>query len=159
MATLPSADRQTNAAAAKLASLQLSERQWAYALLRLILGVDLFCHGLIRVLHGTSAFAEGMVTQMSFVPLPAPFVHVLGLAIPWIELSLGALIILGIFSRIILTASMFFMIALMIGVTLKQDWPTAGLQLMYGFVIFALLFLREGYGASWLVLLGLRSAP
>ena len=49
---------------------------------------------------------------------------------------------------------MGFMIALMAGVTLRQDWPTAGLQLVYGFVIFALLFLRQDYDAGWPALLG-----
>ena len=144
----------TERSALQLEALRNSERRWAYALLRLILGVNLLGHGLIRILHGTSDFANGMVVQMSSTPLPAPFVHGFSLAIPWIEFILGTLLVLGLFTRLTLTFAMGFMIALMAGVTLRQDWPTAGLQLVYGFVIFALLFLRPDYDAGWPALLG-----
>lgn len=52
---------------------------------------------------------------------------------------------------------MLFMTALMFGITLKQDWPAAGLQLGYGFVIFALMYLREANDRTWVDLA--RSRP
>ncbi len=145
--------------ATQLLALQMSERRWAYALLRLILGVNLFGHGFIRIYNGVPAFASGMVTQMSSALLPAALVHAFGMAVPWIEITLGTLLILAILTRLTLTAAMLFMIVLMIGVTIKQDWTTAGLQLVYGFVIFALLFLRDPYATSWPVLLGSDDLP
>jgi hypothetical protein len=45
------------------------------------------------------------------------------------------------------------MLVLMFGVTLKQDWATAGSQLLYGLVLAALLFLRESFDLSWPALL------
>ncbi len=143
----------------QLEALQTSERQWAYALLRLLLGVNLFGHGATRIYHGVNNFANGMVAHMSSIVLPAPFVHSFALTVPWIELTLGTCLILAIFTRAILTAAMFFMIALTVGVTIKQDWPTAGLQLVYGFVIFALLFLRRPYATSWPEILGIDGLP
>ena len=145
--------------AVQLAALQTSERRWAYALLRLILGVDLFGHGFARIYHGVPAFAAGLTAQMSSALLPAPMVHAFALAIPWIELTLGIFLILAIFTRVTLTAAMLFMIILMVGVTIRQDWTTAGLQLVYGFVIFSLLFLREPYATSWPRLLSMDDPP
>ncbi len=84
--------------------------------------------------------------------------HPFALTIPWIELTLGTLLILGLLTRTALTLSMLFMIALMAGVTLRQDWPTAGLQLIYGFVIFVLLFLRRPYQTSWPRLFGIANS-
>lgn len=146
-------------AAQQLAALQTSERRWAYALLRLILGVNLLGHGITRIYHGVPAFAAGLTAQVSSPLLPAPMVHVFALAIPWIELTLGVLLTLAIFTRAALTAAMVFMIVLMIGVTIRQDWPTAGLQLVYGFVIFTLLFLRLPYSTTWSDLLGDSGVP
>lgn len=142
----------------QLHALQTAERRWSYALLRLLLGVDLFGHGFIRILHGTAAFAAGIVAQMANTPLPPALVHPFALAIPWIELVLGTLLILGLFTRTALTLSMLFMIALMVGITLRQDWPTAGLQLIYGLVLFVLLFLRRPYQTSWPRLFGIDSS-
>ncbi len=141
--------------AAQLVALQYSERRWAYALLRLILGVNLFGHGFIRFYNGIPAFADKLTAQMHSALLPAPVVHAFGLSIPWIELTLGTLLILAILTRLTLTVSMIFMILLMVGVTIRQDWPTVGLQLVYGFVIFSLLFLRIPYATSWPALLGI----
>ena len=141
-------------AAHQLAALRTSERRWAYALLRLILGVNLLGHGFIRIYHGVPAFASALTAQMYSALLPAPLVYAFALAIPWIELTLGTLLILALFTRAALTAAMIFMTILMIGVTIHQDWPTAGLQLVYGFVIFALLFLRIPYATTWPELLG-----
>lgn len=145
--------------AAQLAALRESERRWAYALLRLILGVNLLGHGVTRIYHGVPAFAAGLTAQMSSPLLPAPMVHAFALAIPWIELTLGILLTLALFTRATLTVAMLFMIVLTIGVTIRQDWPTAGFQLVYGFVIFALLFLRDPYSTTWSDLLDLGAHP
>ncbi len=145
--------------ATQLVALQMAERRWAYALLRLLLGVNFFGHGFIRIYNGVPAFANGMVAHMSSPLLPAPLVHAFALAVPWIEIILGTLLILAVLTRASLTAAMIFMILLTIGVTIKQDWPTAGLQLVYGFVIFSLLFLRESYATSWPALIGAGKLP
>lgn len=122
----------------------------AYVLLRLILGVNLLGHGAIRILHGTSAFAAGMVKQMAETPLPLALVSWFGHTTPWIELGLGLLLVAGLFTRWVLTAAMLFMTVLMFGITLRQDWPTAGLQLGYAMVIFVLMYLRESSDVPWL---------
>jgi len=47
---------------------------------------------------------------------------------------------------------------LLFGITLKQDWNVATQQLMYGLVLFILLFARERYDLSWPALLGRRNS-
>ena len=97
-------------------------------------GLTSLGHGFIRIYHGVSNFAVGITEKMSSALLPSPFVHAFAMTIPWIELTLGIFLLLGLLLRATLTAAMIFMIALMVGVTIHQDWPTAGLQLVYGFV-------------------------
>ena len=158
-AVRPATLSETERSALKLDEIRRSERRWAYTLLRTLLGVNLLGHGVIRILHGVPAFASGVSAQMTSTPLPPALVNAFAVSIPWIELVLGIFILLGLLTRITLTVAMLFMIALTIGVTLRQDWPTAGLQLIYGFVIFTLLFHRPGYDVSWLPLLGFRPKP
>ena len=129
------------------------DRSWAYCLLRLLAGVNLFGHGAIRLLHGDRAFAEGMVKQMAETPLPAPLVSGFGHAVPFIELALGLTLIFGAFTRVALGAAMLFLCVLMFGVTLRQDWATAGSQLVYGLVFAALLAYRSTCDRGWITLL------
>lgn len=125
------------------------DRRAAYGLLRVTLGVDLLGHGFIRLLHGDMAFARGMVKQMAETPLPASFVYGFGLVLPPVELALGVLLVLGVLTRWSLLAGAALMMALMVGITLKQDWATAGTQLLYSLVFFVLLCGRARYNPNW----------
>ncbi len=135
------------------------DRHWAYALLRLLLGVTFLGHGVIRILHGIDAFAAATVKGMAAAPLPPAFVSAFAHTIPVVELVLGTLLILGLFTRWALLAGLLFMSLLMAGVTLKQDWPTAGLQLIYGVVFWILLLRRHADELSWPALLHRHTSP
>jgi thiosulfate dehydrogenase [quinone] large subunit len=123
----------------------------AYLLLRLLTGLDFFMHGFARIFTGTglSGFAQGMVKSMATTPLPPALTLVTGYAVPCVELLIGALLLLGIFTRAALTTAFLLMFVLMFGVTLKQDWATAGTQLLYGLILAALLFGRQQYDLTW----------
>jgi thiosulfate dehydrogenase [quinone] large subunit len=132
------------------------EQQHAYLYLRLLTGLDFFGHGFARVFTGThlSGFAQGMVKSMAATPLPTSLTLATGYAVPPIELLIGILLLTGLFTRFALTLASLLILVLMFGVTLKQDWPTAGSQLLYGLVLAVLLFARERYDLSWPSLLG-----
>ncbi|MEG9431854.1 DoxX family protein [Terriglobus sp. ADX1] len=115
----------------------------AYALMRLALGMNIFGHGFFRILSGVGNFANGMAQGMDKGPLPHALSLSFGYCIPWIELTLGALIILGLFTRFALAAGAFMMVALTFGTTSVQNWNGAGTQLMYSFIFFAMLWLVE----------------
>ena len=121
----------------------ITDQHYAYALLRLILGVDMLMHGLSRMLSGPSKFAAGMEKQFAPTILPVWSVHAFALTLPWVELLLGVLILTGLATRYALIAGSLLMAALMFGICLTQQWEVAGLQLVYGLVFSLLLFYRS----------------
>jgi thiosulfate dehydrogenase [quinone] large subunit len=111
--------------------------------MRLALGMNIFGHGFFRILSGVGAFANGTVAGMDKGPLP----HTLSLAFlyatPFVELTIGLLLIAGLFTRLALIAGSIFMIALTFGTTSTQNWNGAGTQLQYSLVFFVMLWLAE----------------
>lgn len=120
-----------------------SDRRIAYALLRAIIGVNLAVHGISRLLAGPHAFAASLVTQFHVTPLPPWSVSAFGLILPWVEAVLGLLILLGLATRYALIAASITILVLTFGSTLRQDWESAGLQLIYAAVYAALLAFRS----------------
>jgi thiosulfate dehydrogenase [quinone] large subunit len=120
----------------------------AYALMRLALGINIFGHGFFRILSGVGAFANGAVAGMDKGPLP----HALSLAFlyvtPFIELTLGTLLILGLLTRLALIGGSLFMTALTFGTTSTQNWAGASMQLQYSLVFFVMLWLVESNALS-----------
>jgi thiosulfate dehydrogenase [quinone] large subunit len=127
------------------------EHRQAYLLLRLITGLDFFMHGFARIFTGThlSGFAQGMAKSMASTPLPPSLALATGYAIPCVELLIGSLLLLGLFTRAALTLALLLMLVLMFGIGLKQDWNVAGSQLLYGLILSILLFARHRYDLSW----------
>jgi thiosulfate dehydrogenase (quinone) large subunit len=115
----------------------------AYLLLRVMIGVNIFMHGATRIAAGVSAFAAGLVGMFHQTPLPPAFVHAYGVALPWLEALIGLLVLVGAQTRWALIAGFLLMLSLTFGVSLRQDWQTAGLQLTYGVVYAILLAFRQ----------------
>jgi thiosulfate dehydrogenase (quinone) large subunit len=136
------------------------EQHQAYVLFRLLTGLDFFGHGFARIFTGSHllGFAQGMVKNMASTPLPASLTLATGYVVPCVELVIGVLLLLGLFTRLALTLAFLLMFVLLFGITLKQDWNVATQQLMYGLVLFILLFARERYDLSWPALLSRRNS-
>jgi len=115
-----------------------------YFFLRTIIGVNILIHGVSRLLSGTEPFASSLVQSFHSTPLPASLVAGFASALPWLEGAIGLLVLIGLFSRVALSAGALLILLLTFGTTLRQDWETAGLQLIYAVVYAALLALR-GY--------------
>jgi len=132
-------------------TLPTPEHRQAYLLLRLVTGLDFFMHGFSRIFTGSGlpGFAQGMVKSMASTPLPPSAVLATGYAIPCVELLIGTLLILGLFTRAALTAALLLMLVLMFGIGLQQNWNVAGQQLLYALVLAILLFARTPYDLSW----------
>lgn len=111
--------------------------------MRVALGMNFFGHGFFRILSGVGAFAAGTAQSMAKGPLPHALTLSFGYCIPWIELLLGVLLILGLFTRSALVLGALFMVALTFGTTSVQNWAGAGTQLQYSFVFFAMLWLAD----------------
>jgi len=60
-------------------------------------------------------------------------------ALPWVEGTIGLLVLIGLFSRLALSAGATLIVILTFGATIHQDWESAGLQLIYAAVYAVLL--------------------
>jgi thiosulfate dehydrogenase (quinone) large subunit len=128
----------------------------AYGILRLSFGVNILFHGASRLLAGSSAFNTYLNHYFEHTPLmPTGFLPVFGTVLPPVEAALGALLLLGLFTRVALIAGGLVMTVLVLGTNLAQDWNVAGLQLIYCFLYYFLLaHRREGNQLSldaWLL--------
>ena len=121
----------------------LSNKQLAYALLRIAFGVNFLGHGLFRILAGVPAFAASTAEHMAKSPFPHGFNLAFAYVIPFLELLLGLSLITGLLTRLSLILGAVFMMALTLGVTSNQQWDVAGQQLLYSLIFFVLLFCCE----------------
>ena len=125
----------------------------AYLLLRATIGMNILGHGLARIFSGPEQFASTLAASFRSTPLAAALVIQFASALPWIEGTIGLLVLIGLFNRLALSAGAALIIILTFGATLHQDWDSAGLQLIYAAVYAALLALsnRNAYSADALI--------
>jgi thiosulfate dehydrogenase (quinone) large subunit len=120
-----------------------NDERTAYALLRVVVGINLMMHGISRMIAGPGAFSAKLVMQFEHTPLPAWIVWSFGLILPSIEGLLGLLLLLGLRTRATLIAASLLIAILTFGSTIVQDWTSTSIQLTYALVYAALLFLRR----------------
>jgi thiosulfate dehydrogenase [quinone] large subunit len=111
---------------------------WSYAILRFTLGTTFLFHGVTRLASGWSAFADQLVQNFHNTVLPEFLVWPFALSVPPVEAALGTFLCLGLFTRWTLIAGGLWMIALVFGTTIRQDYPTVAIQLLYALLFFVL---------------------
>ena len=135
---------------------QASNTAIAYAILRLSFGANILLHGLSRVLNGRAAFLAYLTKYFEHAHLISPgMLPAFGAMLPWVETTLGLLLMLGLFSRFTLIVGALVMTILVIGTNLAQDWLVAGLQLPYCFIYYYLLIHLEQNSISVDSMLGM----
>ncbi len=115
----------------------------AYALLRLTLGMNIFGHGFIRIVGGVSVFVAAQLTGFENSPLPIWFVQAFLTIMPFAELTIGLLIMLGLFSRVALASGALLITILTFGMSMQSEFSITGLHLSYAVVYFILIFMRR----------------
>ena len=110
----------------------------AYALLRVIVGINYFNHGVTR-LGNIPGFIDAMVSAMEEAWMPEPLVRITAFFVSPVELVVGLFLILGLSTRVSLIVTFVLMAILMYGVTIVQNWDVASSQLIYNIVLFILL--------------------
>ena len=110
----------------------------SYALLRIALGLNICMHGIVRWAAGLRSFAESLLPMFQKTPLPVWPVYRFGYLLPIVEATVGACLLFGFQTRRALISGSVLMLALIFGSTLRQDWPTVGIQLTYS-VVYSLL--------------------
>ncbi|MCY1078293.1 DoxX family membrane protein [Archangium lansingense] len=132
--------------------LGLTHATAGHFLLRLALGINILGHGLVRI-GNPGAFADALVQLFANTWIPSPLVRLFALLLPFIETVLGVLLTLGLLTRTALFAGGLLMVALIFGTTLRSDWETVGLQMIYAALYSALMatahFNRLSVDAWW----------
>jgi thiosulfate dehydrogenase [quinone] large subunit len=121
----------------------VTDRRIAYLLMRLAVGVSLLGHGLVRIpklgtfhAHLTSDFARSI--------LPKALVSVVGDALPFAEFCIGAMLVIGLLTKVGLIAGVLGMTVLVFGSTTIEDYSVIGEQLIHAAILVGLLvFLKH----------------
>lgn len=122
--------------------MKLTNAELAFVLGRLLLGVDFLVHGLVR-LPKLAAFRAGMVHNYAATLLPEALVGAFATVLPFVEAALGALLLLGLFTRPALAATMLLLVVLVFGSGLREQWDAIEAQLVHGLFCGALLLLSQ----------------
>jgi thiosulfate dehydrogenase [quinone] large subunit len=107
---------------------------------RLVIGTNFFFHGLARMLGGgVEGFASGTTKAFAGTPLPPGLVHAFLSVLPYVELILGVLIFFGLFTRWALVIAQLLIAALIFGTSMRSDWVTVSIQMIYAIVLYLAL--------------------
>ena len=117
-------------------------RTIGYALTRITYGVIYLFYGVGKFRGGLSNFVGGMNQQFSG-KLPAAMVMPFACCIPFAETISGALIVLGLFTRVGLTISGLLLIGLTFGVVILGQAATVAHNLQFVLLNFLLLWFVE----------------
>ena len=120
----------------------MNNREVAYALMRITYGLIFLFYGLGKFMGGISNFVGGMNQQFSG-KLPAAMVMPFAYFIPFAETTSGALILLGLFTRVGLTLSGLLLAGLTFGVVILGQAPIVAHNLQYVLINFVLLWFVE----------------
>jgi thiosulfate dehydrogenase [quinone] large subunit len=121
---------------------EMTDRQLAYVVFRLSLGVNILIHGYGRLFGpGAGTFASKTMTEFAVTPLPRSLTYVFLVTLPLVELMVGTLI--GLFTRAALTVGGFLITALIFGTALRSDWAAVGIQMIYSITYYLLLVNRS----------------
>jgi thiosulfate dehydrogenase [quinone] large subunit len=109
----------------------VSNLQLAYAIFRITLGTNIFFHGAMRLITGLNAWVN--IQGEAFVDklLPMWSVTAFLTVLPFYEVALGAITVLGFKTRWALLGGSAMMFVLMFGNLTRQDWGTVGNNMHY----------------------------
>ncbi len=125
-----------------------SDAALSYTLLRLALGTSMLVHGLVRIGAHFGPFVEQTAHQFAVSPIPGSLVRISAMLIPPVELLIGVLLILGLWTRFALVLGSLEMCALIVGTGILAQWEIVAIQLAYAFFFSTLLHYSESNAAS-----------
>lgn len=119
-----------------------NNRQIDYTLLRVTFGIIFLTTGIVKFTMGLGNFVAAL--QPSFggklpMSLVSPFLY----ALPFVEVTIGTLLILGLFNVLALILAGLLLMALTFGKTAVNDSATVAGNLSYILINFVLLWLAD----------------
>ncbi len=114
----------------------------AYLILRLTMGVNMFTHGVARLLN-IEGFNSWMIAQFNDTILPEFMVSISSYMIPFAELIIGVLLIIGLFTSRALLLGALLIVFLVFGSGLQENWNVMSSQMIYAIFFFILSYLID----------------
>ena len=117
----------------------------AFTTLRLALGINELMHGVTRIFMGggLTAFLNFTQNQFKDAPLPVWQVRAFAHVVPYCELGIGVLLIIGLWTRWALALAALIMVGIIFGTALRNDWQLVFLQMFYSFLYSLMLMWRR----------------
>lgn len=120
------------------------KRNAAYALARAVLGVLFLSNGLLKLLGGLDSWNAMLGESMADTMLPSAMISAFGTILPFLEISLGALLLIGLFTAEVLVATGGLLIVLTFGTLMQaQDASLVAHNVFYTVVVGFLLWLES----------------
>ena len=110
----------------------------AYAVLRCTTGFVFLLFGVGKLQGGVPQFVAGLHEQFSKTWLPAFVVGAVGWAVPYLQLIVGALLVLGLLTRLAALIMGLLMLVLTVGLTIAGSANVAH-NFIYALVAYVLL--------------------
>ena len=127
----------------------VSNMRIGYFLFRITIGVNIFFHGFMRLLAGLGAWATPVAETFADTYLPMSLVLAFLYTLPYVEVVLGVMMTLGLFTRWAMIGGSVMMLVLLYGNTARQDWGTVGNNMHYALYFWIMLALQH---YDWLAL-------
>ncbi|WFB68565.1 DoxX family protein [Chryseobacterium sp. WX] len=116
----------------------MNNTKTAYFFLRVSMGINLLGHGLVRLVK-LQDFASGMVKGFETSWLSQPLVHLFSVTLPFLEFTIGLLLIIGFKTRIAAMAGASLIILLLFGSSTVENWEAMGIQMIYAGLFYILI--------------------
>ena len=139
---------------------------WATLFLRLLIGAIFFSQGFRNLFLGAGpiAFAERLYVKPFAAMMPEPLLWIAGVSNPFVQFSVGLLLIFGLFTRFAAGLGALFLVSIIFGHLMQgpltapgamRDFATANFMLMIAVIVFATVGNRWSLDA----LFGKRRSP
>ncbi len=115
----------------------------AYIILRTGLGVNIFLHGAVRLYLGRDRFLAALQQEFEGSPVAPGILRWVATLLPVAETVIGVLLLTGLGTRFTIVSGTLLMLLLMIGKSLRADWQTVSLQMIYIAFYAALAFFDQ----------------
>ncbi|GAA4798035.1 hypothetical protein GCM10023231_28350 [Olivibacter ginsenosidimutans] len=109
----------------------------AYTLARLPIGISFLGHGLIRI-PKLQQFSEGMMKGFAETSFPLEIVKPFSLVLPFVELLLGIVLIIGFKMKAVTYIGVLLMCILIFGTSFQENWSAVSIQMFYGIYLVGL---------------------
>ena len=118
----------------------MNNPRWlAYAILRITLGGVFLFYGVGKFVAGVAATAQGFQDGFAKTWLPGASVYAFSFALPFFEVTVGTLLILGLFTRFAAAVAGLLIAALTFGLTIKGSSQDVAMNMGYAVALFILL--------------------